>query len=301
MLTDITNFDKILKFISSGIGVRPVGSNGLRMAKEYIAKKFKDFCFEPYFHKFTDNNIELENVIASIKPQFEVENVVAFVAHYDSVPISRGAIDNASGVATLLELARALKVNLSPLHTELRFIALAGEEVGCVGSIAYLASLSDFELSQIHCAYNFDMFMSKPTENSTLVVNTLGGYDANGDFIVGTDESPFDNSISRAISKCAESEKFSCQLVKIQPEIWCPRNYGHSDHQSFFEKKIESANVTIRGAKEINGKLPFGYHTAKDIYSKEEFSFEQAQINLELVYASAVEIVENLEANNKLI
>ncbi|MEG1519388.1 MAG: M28 family metallopeptidase [Clostridia bacterium] len=294
MYTDFDNFDSILKFISSGIGVRPVGSNGLRMTRDYIEKKFRDFGLVPTLQRFKFEEMELDNVIASVPPQGEAEKVIVFVAHYDSVPVARGSMDNASGVSVVLELARVLKQNLKLKHTELRFIALAGEEVGCVGSLAYLATLSEHEKSKIYCAVNFDMFMSKKDENSTLVVNTMGGYNENNEFIVGTDEKPFDSVISKAINECVKMDEFA-NIGKIQSKIWSPRNYGHSDHQSFFENKIDSANVTIRGAREINGKLPSGYHTERDFYNKAEFNFEQAKINLELVYYSVIKLISNLE------
>ncbi|MGB3138345.1 MAG: M28 family peptidase [Nodosilinea sp.] len=56
-------------------------------------------------------------------------------AHYDSVPGSPGADDNATGVAVLLELARAL--SQQPGRSPLRLIAFDLEESGFVGSHHY--------------------------------------------------------------------------------------------------------------------------------------------------------------------
>lgn len=53
-------------------------------------------------------------------------------AHYDTVPNSPGADDNASGVAVLLELARAFAT--APLPVPVRLIAFDLEEVGLIGS-----------------------------------------------------------------------------------------------------------------------------------------------------------------------
>lgn len=60
-------------------------------------------------------------------------------AHYDGVPGSPGADDNASGVAVLLELAQAIAQN--PARVPVRFVAFDLEEYGLLGSRAYAANL----------------------------------------------------------------------------------------------------------------------------------------------------------------
>ncbi len=60
-------------------------------------------------------------------------------AHYDSVPGSPGADDNATGVAVLLELARAWAEQ--PGKSPLRLVAFDLEELGFVGSRHYAAAL----------------------------------------------------------------------------------------------------------------------------------------------------------------
>jgi aminopeptidase YwaD len=56
-------------------------------------------------------------------------------AHYDSVPGSPGADDNATGVAVLLELARAFAQR--PARSPLRLVAFDLEELGFIGSGHY--------------------------------------------------------------------------------------------------------------------------------------------------------------------
>jgi aminopeptidase YwaD len=56
-------------------------------------------------------------------------------AHYDSVPGSPGADDNASGVAALLEVARAAIERPFPVAVE--FVAYDQEENGLAGSLAH--------------------------------------------------------------------------------------------------------------------------------------------------------------------
>jgi Zn-dependent M28 family amino/carboxypeptidase len=58
-------------------------------------------------------------------------------AHYDTVPGTPGADDNATGVAVLLELARNL--SLQPLKYPVQLVAFDMEEAGCWGSKHYAA------------------------------------------------------------------------------------------------------------------------------------------------------------------
>ena len=59
------------------------------------------------------------------------------VAHYDSVPTAAGAADDGSGVAALLETARALRSGPPP-RNDIIFLFTDGEERGLLGSQAFL-------------------------------------------------------------------------------------------------------------------------------------------------------------------
>lgn len=63
---------------------------------------------------------------------------ILIAAHFDSVPTSPGADDNASGLAVALELAHYFATH--PCHHPLRFVAFDLEEYG-VGSRAYVQDL----------------------------------------------------------------------------------------------------------------------------------------------------------------
>ncbi|MBE9124967.1 MULTISPECIES: M20/M25/M40 family metallo-hydrolase [unclassified Coleofasciculus] len=60
-------------------------------------------------------------------------------AHYDAVPGTPGADDNATGVAVLLELAKAFATQ--PLRHPIRLVAFDMEEYGMLGSSEYAAYL----------------------------------------------------------------------------------------------------------------------------------------------------------------
>jgi Zn-dependent M28 family amino/carboxypeptidase len=75
-------------------------------------------------------------------------------AHYDSVTVGHGADDNASGVAVLLELAETLRDTPTPYT--LRFVAFGAEEVGPLGSDAYVEQLSREERRNTIAMINLD-------------------------------------------------------------------------------------------------------------------------------------------------
>lgn len=62
-------------------------------------------------------------------------------AHYDAVPGTQGADDNATGVAVLLELAREFTAH--PARYPLRLVAFDLEEYGLIGSDRYAGDLGE--------------------------------------------------------------------------------------------------------------------------------------------------------------
>jgi Zn-dependent M28 family amino/carboxypeptidase len=86
------------------------------------------------------------------------DRVVMVGAHLDSVAAGPGLNDNASGSATVLELARQL-AGSRPHHT-IRFAWWGGEELGLLGSRHYLASLDQARRQQLAVYLNLDMLGS---------------------------------------------------------------------------------------------------------------------------------------------
>ncbi|MEE8508225.1 MAG: M20/M25/M40 family metallo-hydrolase [Myxococcota bacterium] len=78
----------------------------------------------------------VENILARI-PGREGGLALLLLAHYDSVPAAPGAGDDASGVATLLEVARALRAGPALRHP-VYFLVTDGEEIGLVGAEAFV-------------------------------------------------------------------------------------------------------------------------------------------------------------------
>lgn len=94
------------------------------------------------------------NIIGTLRGK--TDETIVLGGHYDSVNAGPGAGDNASGTATLVELARVMGSKPQPQHT-LVFIAFDAEELGLLGSRAYVDGLSNQDLGKMRGMLNFDM------------------------------------------------------------------------------------------------------------------------------------------------
>lgn len=77
------------------------------------------------------------NVVAQFRGHEQPDEVVLLGAHYDGHDISQAAMDNATGVALMLEVARALAPHRARLRRTVRFVAFAQEEMGLLGAHDY--------------------------------------------------------------------------------------------------------------------------------------------------------------------
>ncbi|HMM36114.1 MAG TPA: M20/M25/M40 family metallo-hydrolase, partial [Thermoanaerobaculia bacterium] len=160
---------------------RGLGTPGEKVAAEYVAAEMKAAGLSPagdeatFFQRFRVEETasgapaDVTNVVGLLPgsdPAWKDESVVV-VAHYDHLgrgwPDARkefagqahpGADDNASGVAVLLELARAMK-DEKPRRTVV-FLAPTGEEAGRLGSKRWVAGPSSRSAAKTLAAVNLD-------------------------------------------------------------------------------------------------------------------------------------------------
>lgn len=76
------------------------------------------------------------NIIGELKGTGRGKAVLV-MAHYDSQPNTKGAGDDAAGIAALLEMARVLRAG-PPLQNDVLFLMSDGEEYGLFGARAFL-------------------------------------------------------------------------------------------------------------------------------------------------------------------
>jgi len=111
---------------------------------------------------------EASHVVGEV-PGDPGQEVIVVGAHYDGHDIAEGAMDNGSGVAVLLELARIFAPLAGQLRRTIRFVCFAVEELGVLGSTQYVQAHED-ELDEVALMVNLDGG----------VAGGLGGFFLNG-------------------------------------------------------------------------------------------------------------------------
>jgi hypothetical protein len=269
---------------------RGTGTEGERLASEYIANRFKKLGIEPkgekgYFQEFNfkpkvgphsevkfinqeeDGSITGRNVLGFIDNK--AENTVVIGAHYDHLgygnegslyrgekAIHNGADDNASGVAVMLNLASKLKKENT--NNNYLLMAFSGEEMGLLGS-NYFVKNATVNTKKINYMINMDMVGR--LKDSTLA-------------IYGTGTSPIWRQTTSSLN-----DNFN--LVEKESGV------GPSDHTSFYLNDIPVLHF-FTGQHE-------DYHKPSD---------DQELLNYEGMYQISdyiFSIVSDLDNNGKLV
>ena len=124
--------------------------------------------------------LQSDNLVALLPgsdPQLAREHIV-LTAHLDHIGVGaevngdgiyNGAMDNASGIATLLEVARALTSSTARPKRSVLFVAVTAEEHGLLGS-RYFAGDPTVPRSSIVANINMDMFLPLFPMKSVMVL-----------------------------------------------------------------------------------------------------------------------------------
>ena len=271
---------------------RVTGSEGEKLAAEYISKRFKDLGLEPkgtdgYFQEFTfkpktdphsevkftemtsDSTITGRNVLGYIDN--DASQTIVIGAHYDHLgyneyggslyrgeekQIHNGADDNASGVAVLLNLASKLKE--SNKGNNYLFMTFSGEEMGLLGS-NYFVKNATIPTDSINYMLNMDM-VGRLKADSTLAV-------------YGTGTSPIFKQVIKA-----HNDKF--KLIEKESGV------GPSDHTSFYLNDVPVLHF-FTGQHE-------DYHRPSDDYDK--LNYEGMATISTYIY----DIITDLDDNGEL-
>ncbi len=95
------------------------------------------------------------NIVGDLPGDKHPEEIVMLASHYDGHDISQGASDPASGVVAVLDAARVLAKYAAPLPCTVRFVLWGIEEIGLLGSKAYVQKHAN-ELKSIRFYLNMD-------------------------------------------------------------------------------------------------------------------------------------------------
>ena len=177
------------------------------------------------------------NVYAELEATSPTNKTIVLGAHFDSVPQSPGANDNATGVAMLLAAARYAKAIPCRSHN-LLFVFFDEEEIGLIGS-DYFAQL-----------------LSRPEFGAEVVaVHTVdqNGWDDDGDLAFELERA--DGDLLLWYSQAKEAEGATMPIH--------PTNTGSTDHVSFRKYGFSAIGIT---EEFVNQDTTPHYHLPSDTY-----------------------------------
>ena len=224
------------------------------------------------------------NILAEL-PGRNDDNVVMVGAHLDSVQAGPGVQDNGSGSAAILEVAVQM-AKVTPRNTT-RFAWWGAEELGLVGSTAYVNGLSEQEQDDIALYLNFDMIGSP---NYVFMI-----YDGDDSDMVGAGPGP---------AGSAEIEQFFESFYAGRDLPFKGTDFtGRSDYGPFIAVGIPAGGL-FTGAEGVKTDLEaeiWGgtagdqydpcYHLACDTF--DNISLEALDINSDAVAAATLQFAMN--------
>jgi hypothetical protein len=246
--------DRIRTHIRALEGIRhPVEApSALGKAADYIWHSLQSLGCEMMAHRFNDSGREFRNIIGTFHGARCPEQRVIIVAHYDTVAVSPGADDNASGVAVMLELATILK----PLQFErsVQFIGVSLEEnesaddphaVGRRGSraLAAYARENDWEIEGVvvleSVAYAGESVVQKAPAGIQIKVPEQGNFIA----VLGNEESiGLVEGFARSVERYQVPLPYLSMAVPGRGEQL--PDSRRSDHASFWDEGYRAIMVT---------------------------------------------------------
>jgi len=233
-------------------------------------------------------SVTSHNVVARVKGSRSPQQVVMYTAHWDHFgtkagpdgkpQIFHGAIDNASGIAGLLELARVYARARRPPARSVLFIATTAEEQGLLGA-AYYASHPLFRLADTVADFNMD------------VMNVYG--EARDLTVRGQFMSTLDDALQQAARQ---------QGLKLLPDAQPEKGYYYrADHFEFAKAGVPA--LSIDSGTDYPGR-PAGwalaqresyvsqrYHKPADVYEP-GWDLAGMRQQLEVLYRTGREIAD---------
>jgi len=188
-------------------------------------------------HKSVLKEVNSSNVVAVIPGSDPVlkDEYVVFMAHLDHIglathpglkpgddKINNGAIDNATGIATLIETARIFASSAEKPKRSIMLLAVTGEEKGLIGS-DYFAMFPTVERKQLAAVINLDM--------------PILLFDFRDVIAFGIEQSTMDTPTRRAVEKSG---------LTLTADPWPnQRIFTRSDQYSFVKQGVPSIFLTL--------------------------------------------------------
>jgi aminopeptidase YwaD len=240
----------------------------LEQAAQYIEREFLKSGWEVKEDRFQWEGRSYKNIVAEKKGETFPDRILILGAHYDTVPDSPGADDNASAIAVLLEVAR--NIQTVPLECTVRLIAFSLEEYNFIGSTHYVESLKKGE-EKILGMISLEMVGFTGERQDYPPYLNPKYYPNVGDFIaiIGNEGS------KGLLEKVCQS--FKTHIPQLPLEFLIVPGNGEgmeevrlSDHSTFWDQGFPALMVT-----DTSFLRNPNYHLASDIMETLNFEFMQ--------------------------
>jgi len=168
-------------FAADSLNGRAAGSEDAAKAAAYIVNEYESMGLKPFYDDwympFSRNGKDFKNVVGVIEGCDPVmkDQYIVIGAHYDHLGIKKGQVyngadDNASGSASVIEIARALCANRDQLKRSVVIAAFDAEELGLFGSNALADRMLEQDSLDVRLMMSIDMVgWYKATNSLTLM------------------------------------------------------------------------------------------------------------------------------------
>jgi Zn-dependent M28 family amino/carboxypeptidase len=257
------------------------GQDFAALKQQAVTREFKPVPFgvaASMTLRNTIRKIDSRNVVAKLEgsdPTLKDEYVI-YTAHWDHFGIGapvdgdsiyNGALDNASGVGGMIELARAFTKLPEPPKRSILFLSVTAEEQGLIGS-EYYAQNPIYPLSKTLAVINMDSFnIYGRTKDLT---------------IVGLGNSDLDDYAEKAAAEQG-------RVVKPDPR---PESGGfyRSDHFPFAKQGVPA--LAAGGGSDFIGKPPEYAKQVRDTYVAQHYHKPSDELRPDWDLSGAVEDIQ---------
>lgn len=231
-----------------------------------------------YDVKIASRQIKSKNVVAKLEGGDKNDEYVVYTAHWDHLgkdttlkgdQIYNGALDNASGTASLLEIAKAYTKLPAPPRRSILFLAVTAEEKGLVGAKFY----------GTHPLYP----LTKTVAN--LNMDGINQWGKTSDFtVIGLGNSTLDEVLTSVLS--ADNRT-------VRPDAEPEKGfYYRSDHFEFAKQGVPAMHVDA-GTNYI-GKPPEYSQKKRDEYTNNDYHKPSDEVKSDWDLSGGVQDVQTL-------
>lgn len=238
---EVSDIKEVINYLCSDeIKDREFKSDGNQKVSEYINNLYKEmnleFVFEDsYFSSFNCDLININNVIGKISGENNKKAII-LTAHFDAW--YNGAVDNASGVSAVIEIAKNLKEfsKTNKLKQDVIFLMTNAEMYEIRGSEEFVSKLPELNYENVY-NINIDCIGIKDSYNSNgLGLKNISHIEESEKLYSGIKEVLEEYEIDY-------TDDFSTEKSKLAYE----QGYGVSDYVSFELNGYPNIHIAQKG------------------------------------------------------